>query len=248
MSNDRPVSTKNKSLKSKAIGLIKFISYSISFALAGLLTIACMQFGPEITQLRNLQLQLNKSMPISINEEFAVKAAFDHEFLINLDTTIPVKFPVSANLQIPINETFEISLDKTFPVHLDKPLRIKDKIRVITELPLDTIIETRVFGMNMKIPVKGSIPVDFIVPLDQDIQVNGELLVSMREPFSAPINQIVEAPVNFEVKGILPLETQFATPINTNINCTIETPNGLPVDMKLDLTVDDIMRGLSITG
>lgn len=224
----------------KAFGIISFV---VSLTLAGVFIVAFIRYGPQIAQLDNLHFQLKKNLPVSINDSFAVNAAFDHDFPIQLKTDIPVKIPVSAILKIPINETFKIPLNKTFPVVLDKPFHIKDTIRVITRLPLDTTIETRVMGIKMNIPVKGEIPVDMLVPLDQDIQITGEILVSIQEPLSAPINQVVEAPINFEVKGVMPLNTAITAPIDTNIACTISIPDDLPVEMDLNFTAYDLISG-----
>ena len=75
-----------------------------------------------------------------------------------MDADIPIQFPVTSVVRIPIRETFLIPLNKTFPVVLAQPLRLQDTVRVRADVPIDTEIQTKVLGVTMTVPVKGSVP------------------------------------------------------------------------------------------
>ena len=214
-------------------------------ALALVLIVILGLVASELSRIRQWQVHLEKSLPITFTQDFRIDAAINHEFPIKLDTQIPVRFPVTSVVNIPIKETFMIPLDKTFPIVLDKPFHLKDTIKVRTQILIDTEVETKVMGIKMMVPVKGTLPLDVDIPLDQEIQITGELMVMLQEPLPASINQTVEAPLNFIVEGVMPLDTTIQAPVKGVLDCGINIAKSLPVKISLDISVDDLIQGSS---
>ncbi len=208
--------------------------------------LAAFLFWRELQDIRQWQMVVRESIPIDITENFRVDAAIHHQFPVRLDTKIPVNFPVSSVVQIPIRETFMIPLEKTFTVVLNTPLRLKDTIRVSTNLPLDIMVETKVLGIPMTIPVKGVIPLNLDLPVDQDINVLGEVLVNLKNPLPVEIDHVVEAPLDFMVEGIMPLDTTIQAPVEGTLDCTIRAQEPLQVDIELAVSVEDVLAGVCL--
>ncbi|MDI6797115.1 MAG: hypothetical protein QMD09_09220 [Desulfatibacillaceae bacterium] len=227
-----------------AAGVALLLNLLVFIAIATVLLKPQLLEGP----LAGLGLALNKPMAVSMDERFDVKARFNHLFPIALDAQIPIEVPVSEKLIIPINEIFAVPLDSSFAVTLSRPLRVKELIHVEGNLPLDTIVEAEVFGIKKQIPIKGVVPVRFAFNLDQEIGVDGGFHVHMDEPLQVKINQQVEAPINFVVKGNVPLKQNIMVPVSGDLDCAIEMVNELPLNMKLDLKAKDLGEGVKITG
>jgi hypothetical protein len=214
------------------------------------LVIATVLLKPQLLEgpLAELGLTLNKPMSVSMAERFDVKARFDHLFPIALDAQIPIEVPVSEKLIIPINEIFAVPLDSSFAVTLSRPLRVKELIHVEAHVPLDTVVEAEVFGIKKQVPIKGVVPVRFAFNLDQEIGVEGGFHVHMDEPLQVKINQQVEAPINFVVRGMVPLKQNIMVPVAGDLDCAIEMVNELPLNMKLDLNAKDLGDGVKVMG
>ncbi|WP_028314807.1 hypothetical protein [Desulfatibacillum aliphaticivorans] len=197
----------------------------------------------ELSQLKEWQVHLQKSLPITFTEDFRVDAAIDHEFPIKIEADIPIQFPVTSVVRIPIKETFLIPLNKTFPVMLDQPLRLKDTVKVRAIIPIDTEFEAKVLGVTMTVPVKGSVPLDIDVPLDQEIRIPNELMVMLQEPLPVSINQTVDAPLDFVINGNLPLDAVINAPVKGVLDCGITVKKPLPVEIDLDISLKDLFNG-----
>lgn len=191
-------------------------------------------------------LLLEKPMVVEIKEPFPVKAGMEHTFSVPLKTDIPVRFPVKSVLNVPIVETFQIPLDKPFEVQLESPLRIRQNVRVRSQLPLNTTIETKIMGVTMHIPVKGEVPIDITFPLAMDLALDEGLRLHMTEPLPVSINKNVQAPVDFMVEGVLPLDESLEVPIQADMDLMIRMQKKLPLDANLDFSTSDLGQGVRL--
>jgi hypothetical protein len=111
--------------------------------------------------------------------------------VVDVDQRIPVK--VEHPLTIPIEIATKLSLDEQIDVETSVPLRV--------DLPLDTTVETSVFGIGaIKVPIRARIPVDLVVPIKGKIRIKTDSLpVHIRDactatlpPFEVPIQARLE--------------------------------------------------------
>gem|GEM_PF-6194625 len=198
--------------------------------------------------LPGVHVNLNKTMDIAVAGTLPLKARFKHDFPIQLDTQIPIRVPVSEVLRIPINETFEVPIEKEISVRLDQPIHVRDTIRVRAQVPLDTVVETKVMGVTMRVPVKGTIPLDFNLPLDQMLSVQGNVKVDLAETLPIHIRHEVTAPIDFVVKGSIPLDQEIRVPIDTELDCAVDIPKAFPIRMDLDISTADLGSGVRWSG
>ncbi|MBI9075342.1 MAG: hypothetical protein JEZ02_08025 [Desulfatibacillum sp.] len=239
----------NSEEKSNKIKILSILSQAAQWffpVLALALAIVLILFARELSQIRQWQILVQKSLPITFAKDFQLDATIDHEFPIKLDTEIPVQFPVTSVVRIPIKETFMIPLDQTFSVMVNKPFRLKDTVRVRAQVPIDIEVETKVLGVTMTVPVKGVLPLDIDVPLDQEIQIPGEIMVMLQKPLPVSIDQTVEAPLNFTVNGIMPLDTTILAPVRGVLDCGISIKESVPVEVELAVSMNDLLTGVSL--
>lgn len=115
--------------------------------------------------------------------------------MVDVDTRIPVK--VTDALTIPIEVATRLALDELVDIETSVPLRV--------DLPLDTVIETSVFGLGtVKVPIRAKIPVDLVVPIAGKIRIKADALpVHIKD-------QCVARLPEFEVPIQTRLETRLA--------------------------------------
>ncbi len=117
----------------------------------------------------------------------------DRQLPISVDVDARVPVLVEAPLRIPIEVNTKLAFDEELEIETDVPLQV--------DLPLDTVIETSVFGIGaLKIPIRARIPVDLVIPIRGKIRIKTDALpVHIRDeclaqlpPFEVPIKSRFE--------------------------------------------------------
>jgi len=78
------------------------------------------------------------------------------------------------------------------------------------------------------------------VPLKDGVRLH------MAKPLSVSIDKKVQAPVDFIVEGIMPLQENLKVPIKEQMDCTISMDKPLPLDMDLEFSMEDLGEGVRI--
>lgn len=137
--------------------------------------------GLEAQKVRSAMesLLINRQIPIAVD----------------VDIRVPVQ--VEAPLRIPIELDTKISVDESIDIETTVPLRF--------DLPMDTVVETSVFGLGvLKIPIRATIPINLMLPIKGKIRVKSEAL-----PVRLKDECLVRLPL-FEV----PIRSRFETRID----------------------------------
>lgn len=205
------------------------------------------KYASSLRLAKDLHLRLQKQMSVRLPDPFPVTAAFTKEISVPVKMDIPIHFPVTSLLRVPIDEMFEIPLDDAFLVEVNQPVRLNETIQVKCDVPLDTTIEASILGMKKKIPVKGVIPINIAVPLRQDVTIAGRLAVRMVDPLKVKVKKDVEAPINFVVEGMVPLDQKIKVPVAEKMDCVVHMDKDLPFAMDLDLSAGELGRAVRIS-
>ncbi|MFT3706256.1 MAG: hypothetical protein QM817_01190 [Archangium sp.] len=125
---------------------------------------------------------------------------------VDVDTRIPVK--VEHPLTIPIEIATKLSLDEQLEVETSVPLRV--------DLPLDTTVETSVFGIGaIKVPIRARIPVDLVVPIKGKIRIKADALpVHIKDSCTATLPQF-DVPIQARLETKLGLLDNLRTAVKT---------------------------------
>ena len=227
-----------------SLGMIVIV---MALVLGGISTYFFLKYRPELSQLRDAHFKMKKGVRASIDSKFLVDIAFNHQFQVRFNKNIPLDIPIKAKLNVPIDETFNIPITDSFSVKLDRLFFIDETIRVHSELPIDTSVQTRFMGMDISLPIKGSVPIDIAFPLKQEMGIKGELLLHMTEPLPVTVQHMLEVPIDLVVKGILPVDEVIAVPIDTTMEGEIAIRDPLPCTIELDVSTEDWGKGIRIT-
>jgi hypothetical protein len=205
------------------------------------------KYKPLLSDLQHARLTLKKEITASIDSRFPVNVAFDHLFKFRLQKNIPLELPIQTTLQVPVDETFLIPIADSFAVEMDSPLFIDEQIRVHSEMPLDITVQTRILGMDLSVPIQGSVPIDITFPLQQQIGVKGALSLRVTEPLRVHIRQTLEVPVRFVMRGVLPVNEEIMVPIQTMMEGQVAIRDPLPCTVEMNMSTQDWGRGIRIS-
>ncbi len=205
------------------------------------------QYGPLLSDLLHAQLDLKKKITASVDSRFPVDIELDHRFHFRLQKDIPLEIPIRATLQVPVDETFSIPITDSFSVEMDSPLLIDEQIRVRSEVPLDMNVQTRIMGMDLSVPIQGAVPIDITFPLRQEVGIRRALTLRMTKPLPVRIRQVLEVPVSFVLRGVLPVDEEITVPIETLMQGQIAIRDPLPCTIEMNVSARDWGRGIRIT-
>jgi hypothetical protein len=205
------------------------------------------KYKPLLSDLQHARLHLKKEATASIDSRFPVNVALNHLFKFRLRKDIPLELPIQTTLQVPVDETFLVPIQDSFSVEMDSPLFIDEQIHVHSEMPLDITVQTRILGMDLSVPIQGSVPIDITFPLQQQIGVRGALSLRVTEPLRVPIRQTLEVPVRFVMRGILPVNEEIQAPIETTMEGQITIRDPLACTVEMNLSAQDWGKGIRIT-
>jgi len=232
---------------------LRRLFFSLAIITAGVSLVSAVLFAwlffevrPILSDLQHARLNLKKPITATVDAGFPVHVAFDHRFDFRLRKDIPLELPVRTALRVPLDETFVIPIPDSFAVEMESPLFIDEQIRVRAEMPLDMTVQTRILGMDLSIPIKGSVPVDLAFPLRQEIGVRGPLSLRVTEPLRVQVRQAITVPVRFLMRGVLPLDEQITVPIKTEMEGQIAIRDPLPCTVEMNIGAKDWGRGIRL--
>jgi len=226
-----------------SVGIVVMV---LVLVLGGISTYFFLKYRPQLSQLRDAHLKMNKELTASVDSEFPVNITFDHRFEIRFKKDIPLDIPIRAMLEVPLEETFQVPITDSISVKLDRGFFLDEELHVQTLMPLDTNVQTRLMGADITLPIKGSVPVDITFPLKQEIGIKGHLALHVTDPISVKVQQVLEVPISFVVKGVLPVDELISVPIYTNMNGEVAIRDKLPCTIELDLSWEDWGQGIRV--
>jgi hypothetical protein len=115
---------------------------------------------------------------------------------------VPISVDVDARVPVQVEEALRIPIELDTKLAIDEFIEIETMVPIHVTLPLDTDIETSVFGIGaLKIPIRATIPLNLVLPIKGKIRIKSDAL-----PVKLKDECIVRLPV-FEV----PIRSRFET-------------------------------------
>lgn len=102
-------------------------------------------------------------------------------------------------IPVRLNETLRLDVDFDTEVPLALTVRYRGQIPVQAQVPVDTVMDTRVMGIAMSLPVKGNIPLDLSIPIDLTIPIEQAVRLKFTAPITARVDQTVHIPLKAEL-------------------------------------------------
>jgi len=220
---------------------------ALCLASAGLCAYLLHRYGPVLNDLLHARLDLKKQITASVDSRFPVDISLDHRFDFRLRKDIPVEIPIQALLQVPLDETLLVPVTDSFVVEMNGPLFIDEQIRVRSEVPLDMSVQTRIMGMDLSLPIRGTVPIDITFPLKQEVGVRRAFSLRIADPLPVRVRQVMQVPVSFVLRAVLPVDEEITVPLHTVMEGRIAIPEPLPCTVEMNVSARDWGGAIRIT-
>jgi hypothetical protein len=189
----------------------------------------------------HLQHTVHISQTVFIATDIAVNERIPVPISLVISHTLPVNaaIPFQEELLIPVN----LQIDQVFPISTTIPFQEEIVVPVDDVISIDEKFETRVLGQDIKIPIRGDIPVKLTVraPIDKDIAVRASIPVHfpISETLLVEFNRTI--PVNLEIPIHLPIETSVTVPFSRAIPINVAVP--IVLDVPIDIAIGETFLG-----
>jgi len=131
------------------------------------------------------------------------------------DRIVPVTVEIDERIAVRCEDELQVRVDLSTMIDLDSDMEITAQLPIRAQMPLDTTIQTSVLGVGkISIPIKGMVPLDFMLPIDGKLRIKAagvpisinELSKIQLPTFEIPLQCRIETQVDllstFEHAGI----------------------------------------------
>lgn len=164
-----------------------FISFSLILTLAIVAGVLLARWSFENV---NALIPLKKQpLTVSLPNTLFVTAQIMDDLDVSLNADIKASVPIDQKLSLPIKDTLhvEVDFDHEIPIKMDVP--VNANIDVDQIVSVDSHVTVRVLGKNLRLPVKGDIPIQTTVPLNISVPVDQDVQLKFKAPASVVLNR-----------------------------------------------------------
>jgi len=76
--------------------------------------------------------------------------------------------------------------------------------------------------------------------------ITNALQLHIMEPIAVKIQDVISAPVDLVVEGVLPVNQEFKIPVQADVECVVDLSRSVPVIVDVDLGPEDFVKGLCL--
>lgn len=201
--------------------------------LALLVLLVAMAIGAAAAYLIIGRIELTlalRDQPLTaiIPQQLKGRARVSDNLSLKLDETIRTTVPVNQRVTIPIKGTLNIVAIFDGEIPLRMKVRLKDSIPLKQIVELDTTVEAYLpeLGSTLKIPLRGRIPIDTMVPVDLVIPVDQRIRLDFTTPVTAHIRQDLDVPLRADIAAEVPIDATFKVPVLNEVEAVVNLPTG----------------------
>jgi|GEM_PF-731951 polyphosphate kinase len=173
---------------------------------------------------------------INLPETLPFRITMPEGMTAKVTNPIKISVPLKDKLSVPIRNAFttEATIDARIPI--DMNVRVDQRIPVDTSMDLDTEIQAKVFGVWVKMPIKGSVPINLDVPVQAEIPVQQSIPLKLKTPVTVKLDEVFTVPVNTTLTSrarlLTPLVIQPEPMVIGIENATMQWPRRTPSDAE----------------
>jgi len=223
---------RQKKKNSRVFKYILIIILSVFLSFVAFLVYFFVKYGPIVLSLYEQRYIYKKVITASVDSSFPVSATIDQVSQISIKKDFQYSVPVKTVVRVPINQTFNVTLDKPLNIPIDHVFHVDEKIDVKTQFPFETKVAIKILGVNTDVPVKGVIPLNMVIPVKHDFHIKDILTVKPQETMALPINSILDVPIDFTLKGNVPVDGTIPAVLKDKFNAEVMLKDRIPVTLE----------------
>ena len=203
------------------------------------------KYKPLLLDMTTQRYTVKKKFLVSVDTLIPVTASVDESISLPFKTNLDVSLPFKTVLKVPIDHTFQVPIKGQLLVPLDHVFHVDEKVHLKTEIPLDTEVETKIFGIKRKLRAKGSFLLDQYVPVKHGFHFKDTIAINTTHPFDVPIQHTFDVPVDIMVESTFPIDEEITVPFKVNLKQGVVLSDKVPVTVEFDILFD-LEKGLRI--
>lgn len=196
------------------------------------------KYGPFMLSLYEQKYIFKRIVTASADSNIPVSASIDQVLSVPVKKDIHFSYPLKTAINVPVNHTFYVPFDKPINIPIDHVFRVDENIRFKSEVPFETTVNIKIFGMNKEVPVKGTIPLDMVIPIKHDFHIQDTIAVKSKNPIPFPMKYTFDVPVDIMLKGDIPIDEVISVPIKSQINADVMLKKKFPVTVEFSAFFD----------
>ncbi len=210
-----------------------------NMAIIGVATFLFIEYRPLVVRFLNGHYKINLETDIAINTSVPLSASVDTLISIPLDYNVPLSLPIKTVVSFPFDQTVSLELDDAVPVRLSHTIGIDKGIKLLGTLPVDTVVKTKLFGVNTDLPIDVDIPIDMVIPIKEDLKLDEVIPLRLARPIPVKIKENVEIPIDHLFEAVLPLKGKISVPLKVDLSTELNIDRSVPCILGLDMSFDE---------
>ncbi len=194
------------------------------------------EYRPLVTRFLNGHYKINLETDIAVNTTVPLSATVDTEISIPLDYDVPLSLPIKTVVSIPFDQTVTLELDEVVPVRLVHTFNIDKGIKLQGTLPIDTVMKTKLLGVNTDLPIDVDIPIDIVMPIKEELQLDEVIPLHLAKPIPIRLKEDVEIPIDHLLEAVLPLKGKISLPLKVDVSTELKIDRSVPCILGLDMS------------
>lgn len=167
----------------------------------------------------------NQPATVTIPDPIYAIADVLNKLDITLDNTIHTKVPVDQTVSIPVNDTLKLlaTFDAKVPIKLE--VNVNQSIPVDQTVHVDAVVEAKVFGETLKLPIRGDIPIKAVIPLHLTIPIDKKVRLQFTAPIKAKLKQNLTVPLKTVIDADVPISADLSVPVKNALKARVYLPD-----------------------
>lgn len=185
-------------------------------------------------------LKIAKEINIAMDYQLPVTAQLDTEIKVPFQKEINFSLPIQAELDVPIRDIFDVKVGKPITLDIDNKFPIEEIVQIKGQMPLETTVDTEIMGIPTRVPIKGTIPLDFALPLKHNVRIKDKFNLKVISNIPSEIKQNIKVPLELVAKGNFALNEEIPVPIKGALKTRLGVSGSLPCLIEFDLHFDPL--------
>ncbi len=223
-----------------------FSLITIAMVSISLVGVAFFLYSP--LDLLKLKIKIEQqSFNAKVVGDIPINTEVSENIKVQLDETFQINFPFNQDLKVPINETFYVPVEIETQMPINLTVNFDANIPIKTIIKIDSVFSIKLFGLNLSVPVKGTVPLSMNVPVKKTIPINEIINIKFKSPTKVHVNSMFNIPIRTNISADIPIKHMLHIPIEFDLDTKATLKGDLPDLQLLENWLDVGLEQFGIT-
>ncbi|AOA58635.1 MFS transporter [Acinetobacter larvae] len=206
---------------------------SIAVAVVFLATVTGVLLAIWVFRYFNIYIPLeNQSVAIDLQQPLQTRVKIHEPLDVDVTGEVDAVIPINEQLNVPLKQSFRphVFFDNQVPISTQIP--VKETLKIDQNMPINTEVQLQILGTQIKVPLKGVIPIKMDVPIDLKIPLQQKVHLKFDTPVETVFRENLQLPLQTTVHSKIPIAGRLQVPVKEAMDATVEVQNTLAVQIQ----------------